>query len=132
MPLQDLYIYRLSTMMPGKAVWVCLLLLATMAAAAASSPVELLGSTDAAQLSPSVILMSETDWKMILGLDGKPQSRCLDMVARAREFTTGNKLNFVPFSNWLPKFDGLGISSYCYMPATNTTQAGDKLDCLAW
>jgi hypothetical protein len=118
-------------MMQGKAVWVCLLL-ATMAAAAASSPLELLGATDAAQLSPSIMLLSETDWKMFLGLDGKPHSRCLDMVARAREFTTGNKLNFVPVSNWLPKFDGLGISSYCYMPFGNTTQTGDKLECLAW
>jgi hypothetical protein len=102
------------------------------AAAAASSPVELLSSTDAAQLSPSVLLLSEADWKMFFGLDGKPQSRCLDMVARAREFTTGNKLNFMLFTNWLPKFDGLGVSSYCYMPIGNTTMSGGKLECLAW
>jgi hypothetical protein len=102
------------------------------AAAAASSPVELLSSANAAQLSPSVLIMSEGDWKMFFGLDGKPQSRCLDMVARAREFTTGNKLNFVPVTNWLPKFDGLGVSSYCYLPSENTTRSGDKLECLAW
>jgi hypothetical protein len=102
------------------------------AAAAAASPVVLLSSTDAAQLSPSVLMLSEADWKMFFGLDGKPQSRCLDMVARAREFTTGNKLNFVPFTNWLPTFDGLGVSSYCYMPFGNTTRSGDKLECLAW
>jgi hypothetical protein len=103
------------------------------AAATTSSPVELLSSTDAAQLSPSVLLLSEADWKMFqFGLDGKPQSRCLDMVARAREFTTGNKLNFMPFTNWLPKFDGLGVSSYCYMPFGNTTMSGGKRKCLAW
>jgi hypothetical protein len=102
------------------------------AAAAASSPVELLSSANAAQLSPSVLIMSEGDWKMFFGLDGKPHSRCLDMVARAREFTTGNKLNFVPVTNWLPKFDGLGVSSYCYLPSENTTRSGDKLECLAW
>jgi hypothetical protein len=102
------------------------------AAAAAFSPIELLSSVNAAQLSPSVLIISEGDWKMFFGSDGKPQSRCLDMVARAREFTTGNKLPFVPVTNWLPKVDGLGVSSYCYMPFANTTRSGDKLECLAW
>jgi hypothetical protein len=133
MQLQD----QMAVMMPIRAVWVAVcLFLAAIAAAAASmelaSPVELLGSADAAQLSPSVMLMSETDWKMFQGGDGKPQSRCLDMVARAREFTTGNKLNFAPITNWLPSTNGLGVSSYCYMPFGNTTRSGDKLECLAW
>lgn len=118
-------------MLQSRAVWSCFLLV-TMAAAAASSPVELLSATGAAQLSPSVLLFGENDWKMFLGSNGKPQSRCLDMVARAREFTTGNKLNFVPVSNWLPKFNGLGVASYCYMPFGNNTKTGDKLECLAW
>jgi hypothetical protein len=120
-------------MMQSKAVWVVLLariamaiaIAATMSAAAAASPVERLTATGAAQLSPSVMLMSETDWRMFVGSDDKPQSRCLDTVARSREYTSSNKLNFVPFSNWLPKFDGLGVSSYGYMPFGNNTQSED-------
>jgi hypothetical protein len=38
----------------------------------------------------------------------------------------------VPVTNWLPKFDGSGVSSYCNMPFGNTTRSGDELDCLAW
>jgi hypothetical protein len=50
----------------------------------------------AGQLSPSVLLVGEWDWQESTGRDGKPWSRCLDMVWRARSVVSGNRLNFVP------------------------------------
>jgi hypothetical protein len=130
----------------SRALWMCLLLAriamaigvtATMSAAAAASPVEVLTATETAQLSPLMMSMSDNDWRMFVGSEEKPQLHCLDLVARAREFmniTAGNNLNIVPISNsdGLPTFDGFGISSYCYMPVGNTTLTRDKLEWQAW
>jgi hypothetical protein len=82
------------------------------------------------QLSPSVLLMGEFDWTLSTGRDGKPWSRCLDMVWRARAVSNGNKLNFVPTHHWMPNSNGLGVASYCYMHTSGAV--GDKGSCLPW
>mgnify|MGYP001807474706 CR=1 FL=1 len=82
------------------------------------------------QLSPSVLLMGEFDWTLSTGRDGKPWSRCLDMVWRARAVSNGNKLNFVPTHHWIPNSNGLGVASYCYMHTSGAV--GDKGSCLPW
>lgn len=56
----------------------------------------------AGQLSPSVLLVGEWDWQESTGSDGKPWSRCLDMVWRARSVVSGNRLNFVPTHQVIP------------------------------
>lgn len=81
------------------------------------------------QLSPSVLLMGEFDWALSTGSDGKPWSRCLDMVWRAREVSKGNRLNFVPTHHWLPRDDGFGVSQYCYL---HTTGGSDRGTCMSW
>lgn len=81
------------------------------------------------QLSPSVLLMGEFDWALFTGRDGKPWSRCLDMVWRARSISKGNKINFVPTHHWLPRDDGFGVSQYCYL---HTTGGSDRGTCLTW
>lgn len=107
---------------------VCVLLALSHApVAAAYTPTK---DPASAQLSPSVLLMGEFDWKLYAGSDGKPWSRCLDMVWRARKYSNGNKLNFVPTHHWLPRDDGLGVASFCYMSTSG--QPGDKGTCLAW
>jgi hypothetical protein len=103
-----------------------LLLVACAATAAAYTP-----SKDyrSGQLSPSVLLMGEFDWALDVGRDGKPWSRCLDMVWRARSVSKGNRLNFVPTHHWMPREDGFGVSQYCYL---HTTGGSDRGTCLAW
>lgn len=83
---------------------------------------------NASQLSPSVLLMGEFDWSMSTGSDGKPWSRCLDSVWRARAVSTGDRLNFVPTHHWLPGQDGTGVSAFCYLHTTGA--AGDRGTCL--
>lgn len=82
------------------------------------------------QLSPSVLLMGEFDWQLSTGADGRPWSRCLDMVWRAKKYSNGNKLGFTPTHHWLPNSDGLGVASYCYLHTSGAV--GDKGSCLAW
>eukprot|EP00882_Tetradesmus_deserticola_P018626 GHRQ01020005.1.p1 GENE.GHRQ01020005.1~~GHRQ01020005.1.p1 ORF type:complete len:310 (+),score=87.36 GHRQ01020005.1:1110-2039(+) len=82
----------------------------------------------AAQLSPSVLLMGYFDWQIIPDANGKPWSRCLDMVWRARRLARGNKLNFVPTHHWIPGEDGFGIDHYCYM----YKDASDSMLCGEW
>lgn len=67
------------------------------------------------QISPSILLMNEVDWTLSYAADGTPKSRCLDMVARAREFSSGNRLNFVPTFHWLPGNNGFGVYSFCFL-----------------
>lgn len=112
----------------------CLCLVLALPATVVGEPLDWLNANPlAAQLSPSVLILGETDWKLVLGSDGKPGSRCLDMVTRARELTTSNKLAFNIFQNWLPGPDGLGVQSLCYMPAgNNTSLGGNKLGCMLW
>jgi hypothetical protein len=81
------------------------------------------------QISPSVLLMNENDWKLSYGPDGTPSSRCLDMVARAREFSGGNRLNFVPTFNYVPGPNGVGVGAFCYLPSDSTS--GD-VQCIHW
>lgn len=125
-------------MLPSRGLCCLVLALLALQSAAAFDPFNFQWptmSSDAAQLSPSVLLQGEWDWKLVLGTgvnSTKVTSRCLDMVQSARQLTTGNKLSFVPTINWLPKADGLGVSEFCYWPMGNTTQAGDKLQCLLW
>lgn len=83
------------------------------------------------QISPSVVLMTEADWMLSHGPDGLPSSRCLDMVARAREYSSGNRLSFVPIFHWLPGPDGLGVDSYCYLESqASDNGSGDA--CKPW
>lgn len=95
-------------------------MLSLMAAAAAAYMPTM--DPKASQLSPSVLLMGQFDWKLFEGEDGKPWSRCLDMVWRARRFSTGNRLNFVVTSHWLPGSDGTGVSQFCYLPSSGGCQ----------
>lgn len=81
----------------------------------------------ASQLSPSVLLMGYFDWQNIPDANGKPWSRCLDMVWRARRLSRGNKLNFIPTHHWMPGTDGFGVSKFCYMykDSNNNMVCGD-------
>lgn len=74
--------------------------------------------------------MGEFDWALSVGSDGKPWSRCLDMVWRARNVSTGDRLNCVSTHHWLPGERGSGVSAFCYMPTGGT--AGDRGQCLPW
>lgn len=103
-----------------------LLVAACAATAAAFSPSK---DPRSGQLSPSVLLMGEFDWALSVGRDGKPWSRCLDMVWRARSVSKGNRLNFVPTHHWLPREDGFGVSQYCYL---HTTGGSDRGTCMSW
>lgn len=85
-------------------------------------------SPKAAQLSPSILLMGYFDWQIIPDSNGKPWSRCLDMVWRARRLARGNKLNFVPTHHWIPGSEGFGIDHFCYM----YKDADDKMVCGDW
>lgn len=96
---------------------VCLLLAATAAAAAAPGQ-----DASGVQLSPSVLMMGYFDWKLFDGRDGRKWSRCLDMVWRARRYSAGNRLNFVPTHHWLPESDGFGVSQFCFMPSGGPCQ----------
>jgi len=107
-------------------LFVTWILIIKAGAAVAYTPTK---SPKAVQLSPAVLLMGEYDWALSTGADGKPWSRCLDMVWRARKFSNGNRLNIVPTHHWLPNNDGFGASSFCYM---HTSGAGDPGKCLAW
>jgi hypothetical protein len=101
---------------------VLLLLVTTMAAAAmAYTPTK---DPAAVQLSPSVQVMGEYDWMQQQPAGSKPTSRCLDMVARARRFSSSSKLNFVLVHHWLPNSDGFGVSSYCYMHTDSGASPG--------
>lgn len=108
-----------------------LLLVAMTAAAAAYTPTK---DPASVQLSPGVLVMGEYDWTLSTGPTGQPTSRCLDMVARARQYSAGNKLNFVLVHHWLPNSDGFGVSSYCYMHTGSGNQPGDGVQgtCLPW
>ncbi|KAF6266415.1 hypothetical protein COO60DRAFT_1474808 [Scenedesmus sp. NREL 46B-D3] len=81
-----------------------------------------------AQLSPSVLLMGYFDWQIIPDANGKPWSRCLDMVWRARRLARGNKLNFVPTHHWIPGAEGFGIDHFCYMYKDES----DAMKCAQW
>lgn len=107
-----------------------LLLVALAAAAAAYTPTK---DPASVQLSTGVLVMGEYDWSLSTGSNGQPTSRCLDMVARARQYSTGNKLNFVLVHHWLPNSDGFGVASYCYMH-TGSGSPGDGTQgtCLPW
>lgn len=93
-------------------------------------------SPGAAGIGPSILLMGHFDWQNIPDANGKPWSRCLDMVWRARRVSRGNKINFVPTHHWLPRDDGFGVSRYCYMhkdagvPDSVTTTNG--MYCSPW
>lgn len=107
--------------------WVDVVFLAVMlGAAVAYTPTQ---DPQSVQLSASVLLMGEYDWALSTGSDGKPWSRCLDMVWRARRYSNGNKLNIVPTHHWLPNSNGLGVASYCYM---HTSSIGGSATCLPW
>lgn len=109
------------------------LLVVTMAVAAmAYTPTK---DPAAVQLSPSVQVMGEHDWVQQSGTpSGQPTSRCLDMVARARRYSSSSKLNFVVVHHWLPNRDGFGVSSHCYMHTSSGASpgAGAQGQCLAW
>jgi hypothetical protein len=94
-----------------------LLVAVTWLLAHGTTAVEAAGHANAVQLSPSVLLMGYFDWKLFEGRDGRKWSRCLDMVWRARRYSSGNRLNFVPTHHWLPESDGFGVSQFCYMPS---------------
>lgn len=115
--------------MAGSATTI-MLLIGMAAAAVAYTPTK---DPAAVQLSPGVLVMGEYDWALSTGPTGQPASRCLDMVSRARQYSAGNKLNFVLVHHWLPNTDGFGVSSYCYMH-TNGGQPGDGVEgkCLPW
>jgi hypothetical protein len=85
-------------------------------------------SPKAAQLSPSILLMGYFDWQIIPDANGKPWSRCLDMVWRARRLSRGNKMNFVPTHHWIPGSEGFGIDHFCYM----YKDANDRMQCGDW
>eukprot|EP00878_Enallax_costatus_P016588 GHUV01017406.1.p1 GENE.GHUV01017406.1~~GHUV01017406.1.p1 ORF type:complete len:494 (+),score=70.49 GHUV01017406.1:303-1784(+) len=93
-------------------------------------------SSQAAGISPSILLMGRFDWQNIPDANGRPWSRCLDMVWRARRLSRGNKINFVPTHHWVPRDDGFGVSRFCYMhknpglPDTVTTNNG--MYCSPW
>jgi hypothetical protein len=97
----------------------CRLAATTAAAAPTYMPTK---SPDAAQLSPSVLLMGYFDWKLFDGRDGRKWSRCLDSVWRARRYSAGNRLNIVSTHHWLPESDGFGVSQYCYMESSGACQ----------
>lgn len=93
-------------------------------------------SPKAGGISPSILLMGYFDWQNMPDANGRPWSRCLDMVWRARRLTRGNKLNFVPTHHWLPREDGFGVSSFCYMHKTpglpNTVTTANGMYCSPW
>lgn len=108
---------------------VAVLLLLAAAGAATAAAYTPTKDANSGQLSPSVLLMGEFDWALSTGGDGKPWSRCLDMVWRARSVSKGNKLNFVPTHHWLPRDDGFGVSQYCYL---HTSGGSDRGTCMSW
>jgi hypothetical protein len=98
-------------------------------AAAAYTPTK---DASAVQLSPGVLVMGEYDW-VLSGTEAKPTSRCLDMVVRARQYSTSTKLNFVVVHHWLPNSDNFGVSSYCYMHTSGVSPGnGVEGKCLPW
>ena len=99
--------------------------------AAAYSPTK---DPSSVQISPGVLVMGEYDWALSTGPDGRPSSRCLDMVARARRYSAGNRLNFVVVHHWLPNSDGFGVSGYCYMHTSEGTSPGEGVTgtCMPW
>lgn len=116
-----------------RAVASCCMIMAIMAimAASSSAAASYTPTKDpaAVQLSASVLVMGEYDWALYTGSDGKPWSRCLDSVWRARKYSSGNRLNFVPTHHWFCGSDGWGVSSFCYM---HSSGAGDKGSCMPW
>jgi hypothetical protein len=115
---------RRRTTAPAAAPAVVVLLALVGAAAAYSAK-----DPRSGQLSPSILMMGEFDWALSTGGDGKPWSRCLDMVWRARSVVKGNRLNFVPTHHWMPREDGFGVSNFCYL---HTEGGGDKGTCKSW
>lgn len=113
-------------MQRGASAAAVLLLLALASRVAAYSPTK---DPRSGQLSPSILLMGEFDWALETGKDGKPWSRCLDMVWRARSVVKGNRLNFVVTHHWMPRDDGFGVSQYCYL---HTEGGEDRGRCLSW
>lgn len=85
---------------------------ATSAAKQASFSTDM--SPKAGQLSPSILIMGSFDWGTTPDANGKPWSRCLDMVWRAKRLNRGNRLNFVPTHHWLPNDGGGGVKAFCY------------------
>lgn len=108
-------------------VWLLLLILCSSTTCKPSTDMPT-KDVNAAQLSPSVLLMGEFDWSLSNGSDGQPWSRCLDSVWRARAVSTGDRLNFVPTHHWLPGPDGTGVSAFCYLHTSGA--AGDRGTCL--
>lgn len=108
------------------AAWLLLAASTAVTVAEAYTPTK---SPASGQISPAVLIMGEYDWALSTGSDGKPWSRCLDMVWRARKFSNGDRLNIVPTHHWLPNSNGLGVASFCYM---HSSGAGDKGTCMAW
>lgn len=108
--------------------WLALCLLALLAMVPAVVSYTPDKDPASSQISPAVFLMNEDDWKLSFGPDGKPSSRCLDMVARAREFSNGNRLSFVPTFHWLPGLNNLGVNSFCLMASNNTNGPA----CVPW
>jgi hypothetical protein len=118
-------------MRAARAAWSCCAVVCVLAMVVSVAAAYTLTKNPASgQLSPAVLIMGEFDWKIHTGADGKPWSRCLDMVWRARKYSNGNRLNFVPTHHWLPNENGLGVASYCYMHTTG--EPGEKGTCQAW
>lgn len=93
-------------------------------------------SPQAASISPSVLLEGRFDWENIPDDNGRPWSRCLDMVWRARRLSRGNKLNFVPTHHWIPREDGFGVSRFCYIHkdpgVPDTVATNNGMYCSPW
>lgn len=93
-------------------------------------------SSTAAGIHPSILLMGRFDWQNIPDVNGRPWSRCLDMVWRARRLSRSNKINFVPTHHWIPRDDGFGVSRFCYMHKNpgipNTVTTANGMYCSPW
>lgn len=110
------------------------LVLATCLLAVACSSASALSYTpdkdpESSQISPAVVLLSEADWKLSVTSDGQPSSRCLDMVRQAREYSNGDRLNFLPTHHWMPGTGSFGIASYCWI---SEDRPSGQRTCMEW
>ena len=107
-------------------VWYCLLAVVCSTAALSYTPAK---DPASSQISPAVVLMNGADWKLSMGSDGQPWSRCLDMVRKAREYSNGDRLTFVPTHHWMPGPGSFGIASYCWI---SEDRPSGQRTCLEW